>query len=370
MESVSNCNRQIENLQEKIKFLYHADKYDLTIKQCISLLEYEPNDYNGLYYMAISYENLKLLDKAITIALYLAEKNPDMGQPYQICAHIYINLKDYKKAVEYARKAIELDPYYGESYYTLSFALDKLGGEENIKKAVKLIDKAMEIEPENSVYHMHACGLYYDIGECYRAKQEGKKAIEIDVEHAGAYLNYGCVLIGLGELHESLECFYEALKLNPNYKVPLDNIKVVKEYIENPKKYYKALEKKFFENDLKINSDSESFIILAKIYIENEDYKSAYEVFMKYFNINSHAIERHLKYIGMFYEKDAFSEVKLYLKALREKNPHEKEIVRYIKEVDKTIRKLKIEKIKEKIESVLIDKMTCLEVWGSSGNSK
>jgi|GEM_PF-1806889 len=345
MKNINDNNEQIENMKKRIAFLFEAKKYELAIKESEKLLEYEPDNYNALLYIASCYSNMEKYDRAESAALELVRAYPESSMAYGVCGRVFCDKGEYRKSIDYCKKSIELDPYDAFIYYIMSFAFKKAGGRTNLCKAAELIDKALEIEPDDVEFHLHACGIYYNIGEYHKAKEEGEKALQINPNSSRAHLKYGCALIYLGYLNESLEHLYIALKLNPNDKQALQNIDVVNNYIEDSQKYYDFLEERFFERDSKYENSSKAVVILAEIYIVQEKYFNALRVLKRYLRIMPHAVDEHINYARMLYDKGALAEALHYIKALKKQNPKEEKLDEYIKNISTEMKKNRIKEI-------------------------
>lgn len=345
MKNTSVYNNQLQNTSKRIIFLFKAQKYELAIKEAEELLVHDSTNYTALYYMASCYYSLKTPHKAADSIQKLIENYPQNSRAYGLYGRMFLNTGKYRKAIEYCKKAIELDPNDAYNYYIMSFSLKKIGGKENLCIAVGLIQKALEIEPSNEELHIHACAVYIHIGEYYKARKEGEKALQLNPESSRAHLNYGCSLIYLGYLYEALNEFYTCIEFNPNDKQAIKNIAIVREYTEKPEKYYRYLEKRFFNRDLKMENNSKAFLILAELLIKEKRYFDALRVFKRYLNINPKSVDEHIKYAKMLYDEGALAEALHYLKALKLRNLNKNQIDEYISRISSEIKEFKIKKI-------------------------
>ncbi|MDD3225724.1 MAG: tetratricopeptide repeat protein [Clostridium sp.] len=348
MENGDSYNKNLENIKKKMDFLFETDKYELAIEESKKLLEYEPDNFKALYTISSCYYNMEKSEEATNVARGLIEKYPEHWQANDIYARTLFENKEYEKSTKYSRKAIELNPNAAYPYYFLSFALEKIGGKENLYKALKLINKALEMEPSNAGFHANACSVYINIGEYSKAKEEGKKAIELNPEYDDAHLNYGVALLRVGEVDRGMEHFYEALRINPGNPSPKKNIDVAKKIKKSPEAYYKGLEEQYFDNDLKINANSKGFLVLTKIFIDKKRYSDALRIFKKYLKINPNSVEEHIGYANILYNEGAPLEALQYFKELKLKNPNNEEIHKYIKDISEKIKNKKI-KVKKKV---------------------
>ena len=157
------------------------------------------SEYNDI---ALEYAN-----KALEIA-------PTFVRTYFEIGQVYISKHDYKKAAEAFKKASELNPQVGISYWYWAVVENELG---NIKLAQELLDKALTVEyrfvpsesdalrmaniyiktnnhkglqivferlvhisPGNPQYHASLASLYAKSGNTDGAVEQAKKAAELD----------------------------------------------------------------------------------------------------------------------------------------------------------------------------------------------
>ncbi|MFC1474749.1 tetratricopeptide repeat protein, partial [bacterium] len=71
--------------------------------------------------------------------------NPDLN--YQ-AGHILFKEKEFKRAFPYLKKAIKLNPRMIEAYIDIGLVLEKL---DETEKAKKIFEKAIKVDPDNSV---------------------------------------------------------------------------------------------------------------------------------------------------------------------------------------------------------------------------
>lgn len=111
------------------------------------------------------------------------------GHGYYGLGSVYVQMgrhldkKYFRTAIDYLRKAVELDPHLIEAVNSLAAMYALLDLEE---KAMAIYQKAIEENPENT-------GLYFNLGFVYfrsdnmqKAKECWEKTLEIDPEHVDA----------------------------------------------------------------------------------------------------------------------------------------------------------------------------------------
>ena len=109
------------------------------------------NDWEIPYFFrAVAYQALENFDEAILDYTKALQLNDKMTDAYYNRAKILLSRKDIqnpdiKRAVADLEKALELDPKFLDALYAMAAAQKKL---ENYKEALEYLDKLLEIEPE------------------------------------------------------------------------------------------------------------------------------------------------------------------------------------------------------------------------------
>lgn len=75
---------------------------------------------------------------------------------------------EYKEAIEFLKKAIELNPELSEAYYNLGISYERLGKH---KDAIEVLEKSIELSPDDP-------NAYYALGYAYYQKKKYQKAID------------------------------------------------------------------------------------------------------------------------------------------------------------------------------------------------
>ncbi len=92
-----------------------------------------------------------------------------------------------RAAIKYFQKTITLDPNRSGAYFEEGISYGQLG---QFDKALALIDKALEMQPQNGLYLYGRGRVYLLAGEKEKAMQDFKKAAELDNGDARNYLDW------------------------------------------------------------------------------------------------------------------------------------------------------------------------------------
>ena len=110
---------------------------------------------------------------------------------------------DFKTAIAFYNKAIEMDPVNGEAYYYRGIAKkeidDRSGAKADFKKAVTFYNKAIETDPKNAITYLGRGNAEYELANYSKAVEDYSKTIEIDSSIAVAYFNRALTAFILGE---------------------------------------------------------------------------------------------------------------------------------------------------------------------------
>ncbi|NNL75288.1 MAG: tetratricopeptide repeat protein [Desulfobacterales bacterium] len=91
-----------------------------------------------------------------------------------------------KAAIKYFQKVINKDPNRSDAYFEQGISYGQL---QEFFKAIPLINKALEMEPQNGLYFYGRARVYLLAGETEKAMQDFQKAAALDNEDALDYID-------------------------------------------------------------------------------------------------------------------------------------------------------------------------------------
>jgi tetratricopeptide (TPR) repeat protein len=89
--------------------------------------------------------------------------------------------------------------------------------EDDNSNALKLYDKATEIDPDNAKAWYNKGYVTNKLGDYDNAIQCYDKAIQLDITYVLPWINKGYVLYKLARYSEAIQCYDKALEINPNF---------------------------------------------------------------------------------------------------------------------------------------------------------
>lgn len=166
--------------------------------------------------------NLKLATSEIT-DIEVAETQS--VEAYESFSRGMINLRNgsrdsLDRAIHYFEKAAELDPNYAGAWAALSAAYDLKGGFLSIPelshKAVEFAQKAVKLNPSLSHAHQFLGGAYNTLGRYDEAIQAISEAVRLEPNNAGAHGSLArAYWIGKGMVEEAIIELEQAVAINP-----------------------------------------------------------------------------------------------------------------------------------------------------------
>jgi len=177
-----------------------------SIEELNLVTQYNPDDIQSRYLLALVYSTLKQFDKA--------------AQQYESI------LKHFSKKDP---KNIEIHGYLAQLYYS----------QKNLEKAIGQFESILNLEPENADVMYLLGSLYLEVDQKDTAIEMFKKSIDIDSEHDGSLNSLGYIYAEDGaQLDEAEALITRALDIDPENGAYLDSLGWI--YFKQ-KKYEEAL---------------------------------------------------------------------------------------------------------------------------------
>lgn len=121
-----------------------------------------------------------------------------------------LHTNNYKQAIAYFTKAIELKPDYAYAYNNRGVLYSRLG---NVQQAIEDMTKAIEVKPDYAEAYFGRGLNYGKSGNHQRAIIEYNKAIELMPDYAAAYFGKGLAYYGLGDSQQNITNYIIAARL-------------------------------------------------------------------------------------------------------------------------------------------------------------
>ncbi|MEG4988054.1 tetratricopeptide repeat protein [Microcoleus sp. BR0-C5] len=139
-------------------------------------------------------------------------------------AQIYLNRGKLTEAIDFCKKAIELQPFSPSAYTTLGEILEAQGDPTAARDAFV---QALEISPQFFRAHAYLGQLYSEYAWLDEAVFHYRQALDLKPDWAEVHYNLGNVFHKQGNLLGAIECYRNAIAQKPDYLDALYNLAVV-----------------------------------------------------------------------------------------------------------------------------------------------
>ncbi len=161
-------------------------------------------------------EALKPLEKAVQL-------EPDNINAIAGLAAQYDKLKMWDRSDSLYESALKKFPENALLLNNYSYSLSERGVQ--LRKAQQLVDRALQIEPDNGAYLDTKGWIYYRMGQFQNAYIFIKKALEQREESAEVIEHLGDVLLKLGKPDEARQYWKKALEKAPDNEALKEKIR-------------------------------------------------------------------------------------------------------------------------------------------------
>ncbi len=206
-------DRSARTYQRGLK-LARQKKYDQAVVEMRRLIQMEPDNAKAHNALGQIYRAQNLYTKAIEELTLAVEKNTtDPELPYNLGC-LYRDLDDLTRAEQYYRRALEIDPRFPAALYRLGAVCVDRGKPD---EAEKYFRSFLAVGPDRPAPGYNNLGvLLWKKGEKTAARDEFRKALEIEPEFSQALYNFGVSSLALDEKDQrGTEALLAYLKANP-----------------------------------------------------------------------------------------------------------------------------------------------------------
>ncbi|MBZ0179990.1 MAG: tetratricopeptide repeat protein [Melioribacteraceae bacterium] len=172
-----------------------------------------PNDPNVLSVYAFTLNQLKREDEALSYIKKALRFDPDNSQLLGMAGMIYDNKEMWAECDSSYERALRLDPESALILNNYAYSLSERGIQ--LERALNMVQKSIEQDPENSSYLDTIGWVYYKLGEYNKAESYILKAIEIDGNNATLLDHLGDIYLKQNKLNKAIEMWKKAQELDP-----------------------------------------------------------------------------------------------------------------------------------------------------------
>jgi TolB-like protein/Flp pilus assembly protein TadD len=162
-------------------------------------------------------------EEALRTSHRALELAPDLAESHVAAGIANCMVQDYRRAETEFEKAVELDPEHFDAWYF--FARNKVH-EGDLKRAVKLFERASQVRPEDYQSVLLQSQLWHSLGDPKREREAARRGIErarvvleLNPDDNRAYNIGAFALLRLGEREEGEKWMKESVA-----RAPMDSI--------------------------------------------------------------------------------------------------------------------------------------------------
>jgi tetratricopeptide (TPR) repeat protein len=148
-----------------------------------------------------------------TLWLATAKTSPSSPQNHNNLGDYYGRHGNLERAAEEFKKAIELNPHYGDAYHNLANVYRQMGKTDY---ATENYQKALSLNPNLWQSYQNLAAIYFEQGKYDLSLEFTKKALKINPQDSNLYTILGIVYSKIGVTAEAKEQFQKAIQLDPN----------------------------------------------------------------------------------------------------------------------------------------------------------
>ena len=185
------------------------------------------------------------------IAGYLKLNKMDSFMTYKFFGSVHDRLGNTKKAIEYYKKAVDIDPNDEFIMHRMAENYRKL---QNYEKIIECYERSIKIDPNIKFKWINLGEAHFNIQNYKKAIEYFQKALAVEkdfpeqIDLINAWEGLGNAHTKLGEYQKALKCYKQVIQLDYNYDLAWENMGQIYEELEN---YSKAIV--CYENALRIN---------------------------------------------------------------------------------------------------------------------
>jgi tetratricopeptide (TPR) repeat protein len=192
---------------------------------------------------------------------------------------LYYQLRNHDSAIQYIRKALELNPASADALYNLGNVYKDSG---RLNEAIDCFQQSLKLNPQNADAYNNQGMIYKDKGQLNDAIASFKKAIQLNPNHVIAYYNLGVIYKDKKQFNDALGCYEKVVELNPNIMAAYYNLGMI--YHER-EQFDKAIT--YYQKAIQLNPDmAEPYCNLGNAFQEQERIDEAVTNYRKAIQLN------------------------------------------------------------------------------------
>jgi len=208
-------NPENDNLKYRLAETYQKiEKYEEAAGIYVNLAKDNPDNAKFYYNMMIRmYDEANMADKAIESAKKLIEVEPDSADAYYNVGYMYMRQDRFNEAIPLFEKAIELDPELEYAYMNLAVCHSRLN---QYTKSIETLRILTQKRPNNADAWLSIAVNYLRLKNWRAAVAPLRKTIELDPKNAQAYYNLGIAYLNMRDNDNARRVYLQLKEIDAN----------------------------------------------------------------------------------------------------------------------------------------------------------
>ena len=199
----------------------------LYIRYGLTCVLYRVNKKKNLQYaleLALIAEQLGWVFRAARSYYRIIKEYPEDARGYYGIAILNDNRKQYHKANDWYKKALEVNPKFIPAWFFLAGAAHETGDKQ---MAIECYQKVIDLDPSNFWAYNNAGSICEELDRNTEALQYFRKALEIIPRQHKALFNIGVVLSKMGYEQKAQEYYWESIRGYNRYPYSFLNLSLL-----------------------------------------------------------------------------------------------------------------------------------------------
>lgn len=146
----------------------------------------------------------------------LLDTNVNKTMIYMSITNLRIKKKDFKGAIYYSKKVLELDKNFVDAYINLALSFQML---DNYEESSKYYNLAIDLNPNIPGLYVNYANLLRSNNDFEKACINYRKSIELNPDTLLAHYNLALTLENLGDYDNAYKHYQNALKIDPKLTI-------------------------------------------------------------------------------------------------------------------------------------------------------
>jgi tetratricopeptide (TPR) repeat protein len=237
----------------RIRELSKSGKYREALAAAEGLAAAAPDNRDVLYLIAANQRCLNRISEALATSFRLEQQHPQFSLLFQERGYCYVNLRDFRHAIDAFQRGVEINPALTTSWIMLERLYRITGELENAAAAAGHVSRLKQLPPE-----VVRAGSLFSDGELSTAESILRAYLLNDSNHVEALRLLARVEHKLDFLDDAETRLEAILKIAPNYRAArLDYVRV----LIDRQKYLQASEE--IGALLKLEPENKEYLLLS-----------------------------------------------------------------------------------------------------------